>query len=218
MNKKSIFTYWLAIAILLFFSALVIAEEAGRIQLLPPQTEGGKPLLQALQERSSTREYGPETISLPILSNLLWAAFGINRPESGKRTAPSAHNWQEIDIYAATEDGLYRYNEKAHALDLVLAQDLRAKTGAQKFVKDAPLNLIFVADLSRMGDASADEKAFYAAADAGFISQNVYLYCASEGLATVVRRWIDRPALARAMNLGPDQEIILAQTVGYGKK
>ena len=218
MNKKNVGTYWLAITIIIFFSTSAFAEEAGRIQLPPPQTEGGKPLFEALKERTSTRQYGPDKISLPIISNLLWAAFGINRQDSGKRTAPSAHNWQEIDIYAATEDGLYRYDEKGHALELVLSQDIRAQTGAQKFVKDAPLNLIFVADLSRMGKASTEEKLFYTAADAGFVSQNIYLYCASEGLATVVRRWIDRPALAKAMNLRPDQEVILAQTVGYGKK
>jgi SagB-type dehydrogenase family enzyme len=148
------------------------------------------------------------------LGNLLWACFGINR-EDGSRTAPSAHNWQEIDIYAALPEGLYVYDAKAHALELIAALDLRAATGMQDFVATAPLNLVYVADLARMNVQDRREQRFYFAADAGFIAQNVYLFCASEGIATVVRGLIDRLALATAMRLRPDQRIILAQTVGY---
>ena len=149
---------------------------------------------------------------------MLWAAFGVNRPDSGKRTAPSAMNWQEIDIYVATVDGLYLYDAKRHALKPVLAEDIRALTGGQPFVREAPVNLVYVADFSRMGKAKADDKLFYSAADTGFISQNVYLYCASEGLATVVRGSIDRPDLAKVMRLRPDQRVVLAQSVGYPQK
>jgi nitroreductase len=145
---------------------------------------------------------------------MLWAACGINRPDSGHRTAPSARDMQEIDIYVARADGLYLFDAKENMLMLVLAEDIRASTGKQSFVKDAPINLIYVADLSKMG-ADMD---FYAATDTGFISENVYLFCASSGLATVVRGFIDKPALAKAMKLRPDQKIILAQTVGYPKK
>jgi len=152
------------------------------------------------------------------LSNLLWAAFGVNRADVGKRTAPSARNRQEIDIYVATADGLYLYEPKDHALRPILKEDIREKTGGQPFVKEAPLNLIYVADFSRMGSYSGQQKEFYSACNTGFISQNVYLYCASEGLATVVRGMIDKPALAQVMRLSPDQKIILAQTVGYPKK
>ena len=148
---------------------------------------------------------------------MLWAAFGINRQDSEKRTAPSALNWQEIDLYVATADGLYLYEAKNHTLEPVLAEDIRAMTGRQSFVRAAPVNLIYVADFSRMGKATDKDKVFYSAADTGFISQNVYLYCASEGLATVVRGSIDRPALAKVMKLRPDQRIILAQSVGYPK-
>jgi nitroreductase len=155
---------------------------------------------------------------MEVLSNMLWAAFGVNRPDSGKRTAPSARNWQEIDIYVATADGLYVYDAKAHMSKRVLAEDIRAMTGRQTYVGEAPVNLIYVADLSRMGGATDADKVFYSAADTGFISQNVYLYCASEGLATVVRGLIDRPALAKAMKLRSDQKVILAQSVGYPKK
>jgi nitroreductase len=147
----------------------------------------------------------------------LWAAFGINRADSGHRTAPSASNRQEIDIYVASADGLYLHNAKSHALEPVLVPDVRAATGRQAFVRDAPVNLVFVADFARMSSGSAEDKVLYSAADTGFISQNVYLYCASERLATVVRGSLDRAALAAAMGLRPDQRIILAQSVRYPK-
>jgi SagB-type dehydrogenase family enzyme len=180
--------------------------------------EGGKPLLQSLQERKTSREFSAEKLPDQVLSNLLWAANGINRPDSGKRTAPTASNRQEIDIYVALAQGLYLYDAKTHSLQPVLAEDLRANTGTQAFVKDAPVNLVFVADYAKMGRSNDTDKGFYSAADTGFVSQNVYLFCASEGLATVVRGLIDRPALATAMKLRPDQKIILAQTVGFPKK
>jgi SagB-type dehydrogenase family enzyme len=210
-------TSFLLIAALVF-SGAATAQQFKPIDLPKPQTEGGKPLMQALKERASSRAFGKEKIPLPVLSNLLWAAFGVNRPDSGRRTAPSAKNWQEIDLYVATEEGLYLYDAKKHALNPVVQEDIRALTGRQSFVTDAPVNLIYVADFLRTGDSSNEEREFYSAADAGFIGQNVYLFCASEGLATVVRGSIDRSALAKAMKLRPDQRIILAQTVGYPKK
>jgi len=175
--------------------------------------------MQVLRDRSSSRSFSSGKLPLQMLSNLLWAAFGINRPDSGKRTAPSAMNWQEIDIYVATADGLYLYDSRGHQLQTVLAEDIRVLTGLQPFVKEAPVNLIYVADFSRMGTtASQQDKELYSAADTGFIGENVYLFCASEGLSTVVRGSIDREALAKAMKLRTDQKIILAQTVGYPKK
>ena len=219
MKKRMLIRSGVAVWLVNMVSLTPAAGEAPQtITLPPPQTEGGMPLLQALKERSSIREYAPDTVPLPVLSTLLWSACGVNRPNSGKRTAPSARNWQEIDIYVATAEGLYRYDAKPHSLILVLAQDIRAKTGAQPFVKEAPINLIYVADTSRIDAASTEEKIFYSAVDTGFISENVYLFCASEGLATVTRRWIDIPELARTMNLRPDQKITLSQTVGYAKK
>jgi SagB-type dehydrogenase family enzyme len=206
------------VAVSLLFATVPFAETPMTVQLLKPQTDGGRPLMQALKDRNSSRSFSTEKLPLPVLSNLLWAAFGINRPDSGKRTAPSAVNWQEIDIYVATADGLYIYDAKAQQLHSILSEDIRAMTGRQPFVKEAPINLIYVADFSRMGTASKEDKELYSAADAGFISENVYLYCASEGLATVVRGSIDRSSLAKAMKLRPDQKIILAQTAGYPKK
>jgi len=188
------------------------------IQLPPPKTEGGKPLMQALKERQTMREFSGEKLPPQVLSDLLWAAAGINRAD-GKRTSPTAKNWQEIDIYVAMAEGLYLYDPKKNELTPVLKDDLRAASGKQEFVKDAPVNLVFVADFAKMGDTTPRaDKELYAATDTGYVSQNVYLYCASEGLATVVRGWVDRDPLAKAMKLRPEQKIILAQTVGYPKK
>jgi nitroreductase len=195
---------------------VALAEEQ-TIRLSAPQTDSN-PFLQLLMKRESSRAFTSEPLPNNVLSNLLWAAAGINRPESGKRTAPTANNRQEIDVYAATAAGLYLYDAKSNALKLMLAKDIRELTGKQPFVKDAAVNLIYVADNVKSGAALEGDGAMYAAAATGFISQNVYLYCASEGLATVVRAWIDRPALAEVMKLKPSQRIILAQSVGYPKK
>jgi len=199
---------WLIVV--LACASYLLAQDLKSISLPPPQTEGGRPLMQVLKDRKTTREFASDKLPQQLISNLLWAAFGVNRPD-GRRTAPSAMNWQEIDIYVATGEGLFRYDAKGNRLEPVLAQDIRQATGTQSFVATAPLDLVYVADLSKTG--SGAEAELYTAADAGFISQNVYLFCASENLATVVRGSIDRPALAKAMKLRPDQKIILAQTV-----
>jgi nitroreductase len=196
------------------------AQEPKVIKLPDPQTDGGRPLMQALKARQTAREFGPETkLPMQVLANLLWAANGVNRPD-GKRTAPSAVNWQNIDIYVATADGLYLYDAPKNALKVLLAEDVRAATGQQAFVKTVPLNLVYVADYSKAKTAKGENPNAdtWSAAGAGFISQNVYLYCASEGLATVVRGLFDREALGKVLNLRPDQKIILAQSVGYPNK
>jgi SagB-type dehydrogenase family enzyme len=192
-----------------------LAQDTGAIKLPPPETAGGMPLMQALKARHSTREFAGKPLPSQVLSNLLWAASGVNRPHSGQRTAPSAHDWREVDVYVTTADGAYRYDPPTHTLIKVAAGDIRHLTGVQDFVATAPLNLVYVADLDRMSGAGAEDKAFYSAADAGFIAQNVYLYCASAGLAVVVRGLVDRDALGAALGLGKHQRIILAQSVGY---
>jgi SagB-type dehydrogenase family enzyme len=232
MSKHALRHFGLVILTLIACATLVVAKpvplppqtDKGTIPdtlpvipLPPPQTSGGRPLMQALKDRQSSREFSSQALSPQVLSNLLWAAFGVNRPD-GKRTAPSAMNWQEIDIYVATQDGLYVYDSKANALNPVLAQDVRGATGQQSFVKEAPVNLVYVADLAKTGRAGGEEQTLYTAADTGFIAQNVYLFCASEGLAAVVRGSVDRVALAKLIKLRPNQKIILAQTVGYPKK
>jgi nitroreductase len=187
------------------------------IDLPKPRMAGGKPLMEALKARQSGREFAAAKLPPEVLSNLLWAAWGVNR-EDGRRTAPSASNRQEIQIYLAMEDGLYLYEAGPHRLRLVLKEDLRAKAGTQPFVGEAPLNLIYVADYSKMSTAKPEDRPVWAAADTGFIGQNVYLFCASEGLVTVFRALIDRESLGKAMRLGPDQHITFSQTVGYPKK
>jgi SagB-type dehydrogenase family enzyme len=216
MRKISIIVICLGLTFVLF--SQTFGEELKTIQLSKPQLDGGRPLMQVLKDRKSSREFSSEKLPLQVLSNLLWAASGINRPESGRRTAPTAANWQEIDIYLAMAEGLYLYDAKSHLLKPVLAEDIRTLAGRQAFVKDAPLNLIYVADFSRISRGTNEEKEFFSAADTGFIAQNVYLFCASEGLATVVRANIDKPTLAKTMKLGPEQKITLSQTVGYPKK
>ncbi len=218
MNNLSVLFTSSVLGMALVGTVASSAETLKAIQLPQPQIEGGKPLMLALQNRSSSRTFSSEKIPLQVLSNLLWAAFGVNRPDLGRRTAPSAMNWQEIDIYVATDVGLYLYDAKRHQLQRVLGEDIRKLTGLQPFVKEAPVDLIYVADLSRMTGARQGDKDLYSVADTGFIGENVYLFCASEGLATVIRGSIDRGALAKAMQLRPEQKIILAQTVGYPKK
>jgi SagB-type dehydrogenase family enzyme len=194
------------------------AADVEDITLPAPRMTGGKPLMEALKERASSRAFSPKKLPPQVLSDLLWAAFGINRPGSGKRTAPSAVNWQEVEIYAVMEDGAYLYDARANLLQAVAKGDLRKLAGTQGFVARAPLNLVYVADTARMRGASAENQALYSAADTGFISQNVYLFCASEGLATVVRGSLDREALGKALELPPQKKIMLAQTVGYPEK
>jgi nitroreductase len=194
-----------------------LAQDAKTIQLPAAQKSGGKPLMQALAERQSGREFGTQKLAPQVLSNLLWAAWGINRPD-GRRTAPSARNWQDIDVYVTLPEGVYVYDAKAHTLALVVPQDLRGATGSQPFPAEAALNLVYVSDGAKIPAATPEaDRAMYAGAHTGFIAQNVYLFCASEGLVTVVRALVDRPALAKRMQLRPEQRITLVQTVGYKK-
>ena len=202
-------------ALIILLAPCAQAQDFKDIALPAPRMEGGKPLMQTLRERQTARSFDTKKLPDQMMSDLLWAAFGINRPDSGRRTAPSARNWQEIDIYAITEEGAYLYDAKANALKAVVKGDLRKVTGRQDFAASAPLNLVFVADPAKMKGASPEDQALYSAADTGYISQNVYLFCASEGLATVVRGSIDRKAIAEALKLSDQKKVILAQTVGY---
>ncbi len=192
--------------------------ESTPLRALPsPSLSGGMPLMSALSSRQSLREFAPEPLPEQVLSDLLWAAGGINRHDVDGRTAPSAMNAQEVLLYVAMPQGLFLYEPKPHALALVVASDVRRVTGNQDFVDTAPLDLVFVADHRRMKLVPAAQREAYAHAAAGAMAQNVYLYCASEGLATVIRAWFDREALARAMGLQADHHLLLSQTVGAVK-
>jgi SagB-type dehydrogenase family enzyme len=177
-------------------------------------TSGGLPLMQALAQRHSVREFDPAALPDQTLSDLLWAAAGINRPATGGRTVPSAMNGQEVDLYVALAHGLFRYDPPSHSLQLITAVDVRRVTGYQDFVDTAPMDLVFVADHARMKLVPASRREAYAFAVAGAMAQNVALYCASAGLGAVIRAWFDRGALEQALGLGSDQQVLLAQTVG----
>jgi len=217
VKRNSFLSLSLTVIVILGSSSVIFGEELKPIQLLKPRIDSGRSLMQSLKDRASSRSFSDKELPDQLLSNLLWAAFGVNRSDSGKRTAPSAKNWQEIDIYVALAKGLFLYDAGTHTLKPVLAEDIRAATGRQSFTSVAPVDLIYVADRTRMFGADNDWKDFYSATDTGFISQNVYLFCASEGLATVVLGYVDKPALEKKMGLRPDQKVILTQPVGYTK-
>jgi len=200
---------------------LLLAAVSPRIVLaleprpLPdPDRTGGLPLMQALDQRQSHRQFASEPLGRQEVSDLLWATAGVNRAASGKRTAPSARNWQEIDVYVVVAAGVLRYEPDGHALVPVDDRDLRALAGRQEFVATAPLNLVFVADTTRMEGCPADRIDFYAGADTAFMAQNAYLFCASADLHCVVRALVDREALQAALALAPTQRVTLAMTVG----
>lgn len=190
----------------------------GEVRALPaPSKEGGMPLMQALSLRRSTREFSTRKIPDQVLGDLLWAAYGVNRA-NGDRTAPSWRHIIVIDVYAAMEDGLWLYDPKRHALVAHPAGDIRARTGQQDFPARAPLNLVYVAHGQRMSELTPENRKLFCSVDTAFIGQNVYLYCASVGLATVFRGAVDYPKLAQAMRLPEEQFVTFAQTVGYPKE
>jgi len=186
------------------------------MRTLPPATvEGGTSLMEAFALRRSTREFDTRPLSLQHLSNVLWAAHGINRTRSGDHTAPSWRRIVAMDVYVAMQDGLYRYSPELQQLLPHLAVDLRAQSGAQEFAGVAPIDLIYVAHGDLLPDLDVHERRLVASVDTAFMGQNVYLYCAANGLATVFRGAMDHPALTKAMSLGPDAFVTFAQTVGY---
>jgi nitroreductase len=185
---------------------------AARKPLPEPSVPGS--LQHALENRRSLRSYAGQALDEATLAGLLWAGFGVNRADSGKRTAPSAYDNRETDIYVATAAGLFLYDATAHALETIHTRDIRSLTGAQPFVDDAAANLVYVADFERMARIEESRKPVIAAYSVGSISQNVALYCAANGLGNVVRDWIDRETLRKEMGLTATQHIMLAQTVG----
>jgi len=185
------------------------------VALPPPRTEGGASLMQALAARRSARAFASRPLPPELLSDLLWAAWGVNRAADGGRTAPSALNAQEIVLYVALPAGAYRYDATAHALRLVAARDVRRVTGYQDFVDEAPLDLVLVADHGRMRMVPAAMRESYASCAAGAIAQNVYLFAAASGLNTVIRAWVDRDAIAAGLGLDHERQVLLSQTVGF---
>jgi nitroreductase len=220
--------------IILLVAGAAIAQELQPISLPAPDMQGGKPVMQAFAARASTREFASDEVPVQTLSNLLWAAWGINRPDAkrlgggtGMRTAPSGMDWQEIDIYVVMSTGAYLYDASGNTLKPVASGDFRAMSGTQDYVANAPISLVYVADASRMVISPKLPKAMqnYLVAfretckycDATAIAENVYIFAASEGLATCIRALIDRPALSKTLKLRKSQTITLAQAVGLLK-
>ena len=218
MRRASIVFSCFVVVGSLVAAATAAPQGSEPIRLPAPVMDVGKPLMDVLKARQSAREFAPDKLPAQTLANLLWAAWGINRPD-GRRTAPSASNRQEIEIYVTLPEGAFVWDAKANTLNPVATGDLRAQTGTQPFPATAPLNLVYVADMSKAGRPATDpQQMLNIGADAGFIAENAYLFCASAGLATVVRASVPKDALAKALRLRDTQVIVLAQTVGYPKK
>ncbi len=215
LSRRAVNLGILATAGLAAGATRVAAAEPTPIDLPPPWKDGGKPLAQAVWGRRSIREFADKPVPIDVLSNLLWTACGVNRPATADRTVPSWRHAIESEIFVAAADGAWSYDARAHRLTQVLPDDIRVQTSMQDYVGSAPLDLVYVADGNRLQGVSADEKRLWAFTDVGFIGQNVYLYCASEGLATVFRGSVDRARLAQTLRLPAAKFITCAQTVGY---
>jgi nitroreductase len=198
------------VALLTLTALFCVSAFAQNVKLPAPQKSGGKSLMEAISLRQTSREFDGKALTEQQLSNLMWAAYGFNRP--GKRTVPSANDKQAYELYVVMAKGTYLYNAKDNVLELKDGKDLRALTGKQDFVKTAPVNIVFAYDTKKQGNDPM------AHVDAGFIAQNIYLVCAAEGLATVIRGYIDGPAFAKALKLPENMKVVLGQTVGYPKK
>ncbi|MEI8224768.1 MAG: SagB/ThcOx family dehydrogenase [Bacteroidota bacterium] len=213
--KKWIFSF-------LFGTTLFLTISAQDINLPAPDKTGGKPLMQALNERQSIRTFTKDNLSQQQLSDLLWAGWGINRADQKKRTAPSARNVQEIEVYVALPGGLYLYVAESNMLKQINNKDLRKLCGTQDFVAEAALNLVYVADMAKLGKKEGDEikdsDLLSSYANTAFIAQNIYLYCASANLGCVIRGMVPKEQLAPEMGLRSNQRIILSQTVGVPQK
>lgn len=205
----------LTVLSLFLINTMILSQEI--INLPKPNKNGGKPLMQALNEKQSSRDFTDKDLSEQQLSELLWAAYGINRPESSKHTTPTSRNVQDMEIYVTTKNGAFLYLPAEHALQKITDTDIREITGKQDFVKIAAVNLVYVSDFTKAGNGTDEAKTITAATHCGFIGQNVYLYCASEGLISVFRAYIDHEVIAKALNLGKDKHVIYCQTVGYSK-
>ncbi|WP_321469915.1 SagB/ThcOx family dehydrogenase [uncultured Paludibaculum sp.] len=219
MRSHSLFSCSTA-AVIVLAAGLPLLAQSTFLTLPKARTDGGKPLMRALSERRTTRAFTDRTLSPQQLSDLFWAAFGVNRGQSEKagfgRTAPSARNRQEIDLYAALPDGVYLYEAEAHRLRLVASGDIRPKTGSDAAAR-AAVTILYVADSAKAGSTGDTASApAFAAVDTGFIGQNVYLFAASEGLGAWFRATIpDARALGATLKLRPTQHLLFVQTVGY---
>lgn len=207
-------TVLLALASLLFMN--LAAQELSVIKLNAPNKERGLSIMQALDKRASAKEFNSKELSLQDLSDLVWAANGINRPSEGKRTAPSAVNAQDVDVYVCLPKGFYLYDAKEHQLKPIAAGDHRkAVAGKQPNFATAPLFLVLVSDISRFKMQDEAGNLSLAAMDAGIVSQNIALFCSGTGLQTRPRAYMDKDQLKTILKLTDKQHLMLNMPVGY---
>ncbi len=205
-------TFVTMIMVLLFINPMIAQEE---INLPEPDRTGGKTLMLSLSQRKSSREFSSKELSLQQISNILWAANGINRKEESKHTAPTANNRQNMEIYVFLPTGVYLYNDKDHKLLMINPGNHMKSAGRQDFVGTAAMNVMIVSDMSKLGDSTEENKLIYAGIHAGAIMQNLYLYCASAELNTVARRYFDEKVVSEVLKLSSEKKPIIAQTIGY---
>ena len=203
-------TKWLVPTLAACLLCAALPAGAETLALPAPDIQGGKPLMQALNERHSARRFSPRPLSDKLLGDLLWAACGVNRPD-GRRTIPTALNRQDIEIYVLRADGAWLYDASRHALERAAGNDLRGYLGAQAFAREAPVTLLYVSDTDKNGNE------LYAAMHAGSAYQNVGLFCASAGLNNVVRASHDAKSLAQGLNLPARKRIVVSQSLGWGE-
>ena len=190
-------------------------QQQHKMELPPAERGGGRPFMEVLNERKTTRKFPERELEPHILSSLLWAANGVNREEDGKRTAPSARDMREIDVYVITPQAAFLYIPEKHDLKLIKDGDFRKEAaGRSEFAATAPVILVFVANAKKMEKMDAASKDLYAHIDCGYVSQNVYLYCASENLGTVAIGGVDKAGMSKILGLKEDK-VILSQPVGY---
>jgi SagB-type dehydrogenase family enzyme len=212
--KKIIFT----LTAMLMTLSNVYSQELQAIKLNEPGKSRGSAVMKALSDRHSDRQFDVKAVSLQDLSDLLWAANGVNRPD-GKRTAPSAMNRQEIDVYVIREDGAYLYDAAGHTLKPVAKGDYRpAVASGQDFAAAAPLSLVLVANLEKLGKPAEEHTRLIAAMDAGIVCQNINIFCSAAGLSTVPRATMDKSELKKALQLSDTQLLMLNNPVGYPRK
>jgi SagB-type dehydrogenase family enzyme len=194
----------------------LFAQEKHYLKLNPPDTSRGLPVMQALQQRASTTAFSSSALSQQDLSDIIWAANGINRSADGKRTAPSARNSQDIDIYVIKEDGAYFYNPVEHSIELIATGDHRGLVaGRQVNMANAPVMLVLVSDISRFAGSDNALKLRWGAMDAGIVSQNIALACAGLGMVTRPRASMDMAGLRELLKLKESQHLMLNHPVGY---
>jgi SagB-type dehydrogenase family enzyme len=209
---------FIIIIVSLMASISMYSQDLQDIKLNAPNKSRGSAVMKALSDRQSTREFDTKELSLQDLSDLLWAANGINR-EDGKRTAPSAMNRQEIDVYVVNKDGSYLYDPVSHTLKGVTPGDFRkAVAVSQEWAATAPVSIILVANLEKLGDPKSENTRSMAALDAGIVNQNIHIFCAAVGLATVPRGTMNQEELKKALKLSDTQALMLNNPVGHPKK